>query len=193
MKIVVIGSTPKDFEIGCLNTLRRLTNLNHTVNFIIVRNKTRKEKEMETSDLCFRGTNIFVIKNFDYSKVTQENVNLINSIVETINPSVAFIPFIKSSDNMKKILSKSSLLACRKIQSILMYEIIKNKNFSPTVFSIINKSIKQNVTSKAKKSSKNTSRNVNVLYKMYANKMGIPQLAEVFESHRMVLLQNDIF
>src|SRR5437879_5061300 len=110
MKIVVIGSTPIDFEIGCLNTLRRLAHLNHNVNFIIVRNKTRKEKEMKTSDLSkIRGANIFVIKNFDYSKVTQENVNLLNSIVKMINPSIAFIPFIKSSDNMKKILAKSSV------------------------------------------------------------------------------------
>lgn len=184
MKIVAIGSMPLDFEISCFNTLKKLTTDGHSVSLIIPRDKYWNEKQIKT-DLKqkLKISNIHYIENFDYSRVTQLNVKLINSIIEKIKPSLTIIPFIGNSNKMKKILAKSALLACRKVETILMYETNKNNSFFPTVYNVINK----------KTISKNASRKSGSLQYNYANKSGIQKPVEAFESQRMVLLQNDLF
>ena len=199
MKIVAIGSMPLDFEVGCSNTLRNFSTGGHSVNLIIPTDKNWNDKQMKIDELSDKLgiSNVYSVENFDYSEVTQLNVTLINSIIEKIKPSIAIIPYIGNYNKMKKVLAKSALLACRKVETILMYETNKNNNFLPTVYHVVNKKRNQKATSvtKHKKtiSSKNNSRKDASLQRMYANNLGISQPVEAFESQRMILLQNDLF
>ena len=181
MNIVAICSTLSDFEISCYNTIQKFRNSDNSINLIILKDKKSNVKRFSKTDEFYNKlgiSNIYAVENFNYSKVTQENVNLINLIIEKIKPSLVIIPFISTSDKIKKVLAKSSLLACRKVSSILMYETTKNKKFVPNVFCAIDKKLK---------------RKNNSLSSIYAKKMGIYLPSEAFESHRMVLLQNDLF
>jgi len=178
MKIVAIGSTLLDIEIGCSNTLQKFVKLGHSVSLVIPRDKHWKENQkIEQDDIGtkLKISNIYRVENFDYSKITQLNVNLIKSLIGRIKPSVAIIPFINNSDKMKKILAKSAILACRNVETILMYENSKNSNFLPNVYLVTN------------------NKRPHYLQKIYANKLGISQPVEAFESQRLILLQNDLF
>jgi hypothetical protein len=57
----------------------------------------------------------------------------LGSFLKTINPSLVIMPFWKSHNQRRKILANTSLIACRGIGSILMYEPGRNRGFQPTV------------------------------------------------------------
>ena len=199
MKIVAIGSIPLDFEVGCSNTLHNFSARGQSVNLIIPRDKNWNEKQMKSDELNDRLgiSSIYSVENFDYSEVTQLNVTLLNSVIEKIKPSVAIIPYVGNSNKMKKVLAKSALLACRKVETILMYETNKNSNFLPTIYHVVNKNINKKTSSATKHkkiiSSKSKSRKYDSLQRIYANNLGISNPVEAFESQRMILLQNDLF
>jgi hypothetical protein len=144
MKIVALASMPFDLELACFGTLARYIKAGHVVHIIIA--KASKDKMgwtqimMETlrklsqmigiSQVCFTD-------RFDYSSVTQDNANVISAFIKTINPSLIIMPFWKASNQKRKILAKTSLIACRGIGSILMYELDRNASFFPTVYFMV--------------------------------------------------------
>jgi hypothetical protein len=84
-----------------------------------------------------------VMTGFNYSTITQNNVQLLRSYTETVDPALVFIPFIGSKNKNQKILASSSLLAARSVKSILMYELSNMKNLSkdfvPNIFFALDK------------------------------------------------------
>ncbi|HET6457650.1 MAG TPA: hypothetical protein VFG24_02080 [Nitrosopumilaceae archaeon] len=198
MKILAIGTDPLDLQTNCAGMFEKFINSGHSVTLIIADNKKQPRLSNTIKELYKNSgiSKVHFVTNFDFSKVTQNNVNLINSIIDKINPSIAVIPSIKSCDKKKIVLAKSSILACRKIKNILIYKTGKKETFSPDVFFIPSTNSLQNkiLSSHQKKniSKKNfgkTSNPAHVLYRFNSTDKGI----ESFESHRMVLLENDLF
>jgi LmbE family N-acetylglucosaminyl deacetylase len=196
MKIVAIGSMPSDFEIECIGTLTKYAKEGHKVNLVIAGNTVHRteKKAVAARELCERigASRVYFTEKFDYSVVTQDNVNALRLITDKINPSLAIIPFYNTSNKKRKVLSESSLLACRSIGNVLMYEINKNKFFFPNIyFKIGNKillkaslrSVKNNIDLKKKRS----------LHGFYGHRAKINQPIEAFQGHRILLLNNGEF
>ena len=138
MKVVAIATMPFDLEVACFGTLSRFINQGHEV-FLIIAKISTEWNETEMNELKKHANMIGVSKvystdEFDYSSVTQYNVDIINLIIKDIVPGIVFIPFWKSSNIKRQIVSKTSLIACRGIGSILMYELEDNKLFQPSVY-----------------------------------------------------------
>jgi hypothetical protein len=146
--IIAIGALSNlwDLQAGCFGTLAKLIKKGSRVSLLIAREKSRKqskknrklegliEKSAETigiSDLLFTS-------RFDYSRISQDNVNNLRSFTDPSRASVAMIPFMRTDDKRQQILGESSLLACRSITNILMYDFSKaNTEFIPNLFSKI--------------------------------------------------------
>jgi hypothetical protein len=138
MKIVAIGSLPYDLELACFGTLSRCIKAGHDVYLIIAKNKTKwtqtkmdklakASQQIGVSQVCFT-------ERFELSAVTQDNAVVLASFLKTISPAVVIMPFWKSHNQMRRILANNSLIACRGVGSILMYEVEKNRAFRPSVY-----------------------------------------------------------
>ncbi|MBI3638688.1 MAG: hypothetical protein HY223_00035 [Thaumarchaeota archaeon] len=198
MKIIAIGTDSRDLQTSCIGTFEKFINSGHSVTLIIADNKKQPRLSNTIKELYKNSgiSKVHFVTNFDFSKVTQNNVNLINSIIDKINPSLAVIPSIKTCDKRKTVLAKSSILACRKIKNILMYKTGKKETFSSDVFFITCTNFSQNkiLSSHQKKNIPNknfekTSNPAPMIYRFNSTAKHI----ESFESHRMVLLENDLF
>jgi hypothetical protein len=77
--------------------------------------------------------NILFTDRFDYTSVTQDNAFVINSIVSEIIPQLVIMPFWKSYNDEYNVLSRTSLIACRGIPNILMYNFYKEVKFNPNI------------------------------------------------------------
>jgi hypothetical protein len=200
MNIVAIGGTSSDLEIGCLGTLSKFQKQGHQVSIIAVGKKKMWTKRAINAfkEIAKKiGTSqVYFTERFDYSGITQDNVNVIRSIIEPLHPSVSIIPFNEGSDKKTKVISESSLLASRNIANVLMYEIHRNKNFFPNVYFVLdNKTYNESSYGKLsdkdvkKKSLNNESKSIHRFYPTIG-KIGKP--VEAFASHRTVLLNGNI-
>lgn len=199
MKIIAIGHRLADLKIACFNTLSKYANNNNEVSLIIVENtKNWKEKNAVNYIESFKKngiSKIYFVETFDFSKVTQDNVKVLRLIIEKIAPSLAIMPFNRALDKKNKVLAESSMLACRGIGSILMYETNKNRNFVPCVYCVIKEktSKKISVTVGKKNTDEKVERKTRLLQKSYARRAGMPEPVEAFESHRLISLNNNWF
>jgi hypothetical protein len=201
MEIVAIGGMPVDLEIGCLGTLSKFQKQGHQVSLVAVGKKNMWTKKMVNTfkELSTKiGTSqVYFTDRFDYSSVTQDNVNVLRSIIEPIHPSVAIFPFNMGNDRTSKIISETSLLACRSIENVLMYEIHKNKFFLPNVYFVLDDKTSKDTSFRriygkdAKKKSLNNK--LRSIHKFYAKIAKINRPVEAFVSHRAILLNNSRF
>ena len=200
MKIIAIGGMPLDLEIGCFGTLYKYIKYGHEVYLIVVGKTNWAAKNLKTlkeSSKEIGVTEIYHVERFDYSSITQDNVNVLRSFIEAIMPSLAILPFTKASHPRRKNLAKSSLLACREIENILMYESNMNTNFSPNVYSLIDNEtpVKEScIEAYARDASakKKIKKKIKLLQSYYTQESDLGGPVEVFESHK-ILLNNDIF
>jgi hypothetical protein len=79
------------------------------------------------------ASNIHFVDGFDYCAITQSNADKINAWIKKLGPKLVFIPHWKSTNPDELILGRTSLIACRGIGNILMYEPQDNNNFVPSV------------------------------------------------------------
>jgi hypothetical protein len=141
MKIVAIASLPLDLELACFGTLSRCIKNGHEVHILVAKSKRDSsiwtKMKMETLRKVSRligVSQVYFTDRFDYSSVTQDNAKVITSFLTTIDPSLVIMPFWKACNQKRKILAKTSVVACRGIGSLLMYELERNTNFVPTVY-----------------------------------------------------------
>jgi len=105
---------PLDLEIGCFGTLCKYVKYGHEVYLMVVGKINWTEKNLKTlkkSSKEIGVTEVHHVERYDYSAITQENVNVLRSFIEAIRPSLAILPFIKTAHSRQKNLAKSSLLA----------------------------------------------------------------------------------
>ncbi len=141
MKIVAMGSVPFDLELACFGTLSRCIRDGHEVHIIIAKSDEDKTYWSEIQMEALRKVSqkigvsrVYFTNRFNFSNVTQDNANVLASFLRPINPLLVIIPFWKTSNQRRKILANTSLVACRGIGSILMYELDRNTSFLPTVY-----------------------------------------------------------
>lgn len=135
MQITAIGSSLEEIILSCGGLLINSTKNGNAVNLVIVDDKSASHKKNTMQELKEKyGIIINNIDKFDFSLVTQNNVKSIQNILEKNIPETIIIPYNKSRKKDNQILGSSSILAGRKIKNILMYELKKNSNFTPTMF-----------------------------------------------------------
>lgn len=151
MNVAVIGCNASEIISACHFTLLSLAKKGHKTYAIITPLEASKSSlssssssssssppETETGEkslLAEMGiSQIFVIETFDYSAITQANADAVNVHIKAIKPSLVIMPSWKSQNNMRRILARVSLIACRGIGTILMYELDSNNiDFVPSV------------------------------------------------------------
>jgi hypothetical protein len=144
MKVVVIGCTASEIISACHVTTSSLAKEGHKIYAIVTAVKASKpslsssSSETAASDqklLAEIGiADTFVIDAFDYSAITQTNADAVSIHIKDVKPSVVIMPSWKSPNHMRRILARTSLIACRGIGSILMYELdANNTSFNPNI------------------------------------------------------------
>ena len=139
MKIVAIFCFPLDLELTSFGTLSKLVKTGHQVHVVVVGNTieswTHNYKRLISHSCKTIGIeNILFTDRFDYSSVTQDNALVLNSIIRQVIPELVIIPFWKSYNHKLSILAKTSLIACRGIGNIVMYNFSKNAKYNPNIF-----------------------------------------------------------
>ncbi len=175
MKAAVVGCTASEIISSCQITISSLAKEGHKIYAIIAPLQSSESSVSPTSEITtdqnllteIGVAQTFSIPTFDYSAITQTNADAVNVHIKDIRPSLVIMPSWKSPDHKRKILARVSLIACRGIGTILMYELdtANNTDFVPSVIFEI-----------SLKGSKTTDSEV---------------IKEKFESHRTLLLEED--
>jgi hypothetical protein len=212
MNILAIGSMPSDLELTCFGILSKCNRDGHESYVIIPEDiyewPERWRKTLIDSCKKINISQVHFTERFDYSGVTQDNVDVLSSFIKTIKPSLVFMPFWKSHNEKRKILARTSLIACRGIGNILMYELEENKSFVPTVCFktsehdsqlkascfdaydtiLVEQKFSQKAASLPIKKSELSTQSSHI-YSILEPSAAI----EMFESHRMLLVDNEGF
>ena len=210
MKVAVIGCTSSEIISSCNLTILSLSKGGHRVYGIVAPPQSSEQSSEITTekDLLAKSgvVQTFTIEKFDYSSITQANADAVNAHIRDISPSLVIMPSWKSSNYMRKILARVSLIACRGIGTVLMYEQDANKtDFVPSVIFEVSPEPAsighQNGTSKTGTTIKGVVQNAgNMEERDFTNdsmlKHGNPEIIirpdtikEKFESHRTLLLE----
>jgi hypothetical protein len=143
--ITVIGCTPSDILSNCSLTIMSLTKAGHRISVIIAPlvhpesysspGSSFSPEVLNFSQLSILGVaQTFVIESFDYSAITQANADAVNSHMKNLKPQLVIMPSWKSPNYARRILARTSLIACRGIGTILMYERHgDNTSFNPSL------------------------------------------------------------
>jgi hypothetical protein len=138
MNTVAIFCVPLHLEITSFGTLAKLVETGNQVHVVVVGNTirswTRRCKCLLYESCKIIGvTSITFTESFDYSSVTQNNALILSSIIQKVSPGLVIIPFWKSHNYKLNVLSGTSLIACRGIGNILMYNFSRNSRFDPNI------------------------------------------------------------
>lgn len=210
MKVVVIGCAPSEIISACRITITSLANEGHMIYSIIAPSDESERSSFlpeiaNVPQLAAIGiTQTFLIDRFDYSAITQINADTVNSYIENIKPSLVIMPSWKSPNHIRKILARTSLIACRGIGTILMYELdTNNTSFNPNItFEVpVERSLIQHRTNNATETTTTTDQheinniktftNSSMLEDKRSKTSSYERLEEKFESHRTLLLDEE--
>ncbi len=219
MIVAVIGCAASDILSVCHITIASLAKEGHRI-YAILAPYSESEPSSSSSSLS-ENTNVqqlaaigitqtFLLDRFDYSAVTQSNADAINSYIKSVKPSVVIMPSWKSLNHFRKILARTSLIACRGVGTILMYELdANNTSFNPNITfeGSVGLSLKQQqqqldtniltekattaITAQDEINDIKTFRNNSMLYSKGFKASGYQRLEEKFESHRTLLLEEE--
>src|SRR5215203_888543 len=221
MKVAVIGYAPSEILSACQTTITSLAKKKEHVVYAIIAPSDEAESLLSLSqpeisivpELTAIGiTQTFIIEKFDYSAITQVNADAVNSYIKNVKPSLVIMPSWKSPNHFRKILARTSLIACRGIGTILMYELDANNiSFNPDVTfeasvecSLTLEQQQQrtsNITETAARTTAATDQDEIDDAKTFKNKSMVQhkdfkasnykRLEEKFESHRTLLLEEE--
>jgi hypothetical protein len=174
MKVAVVGCTASEIISSCQVTISSLAKEGHKI-YAIIASLQSSESSLSSSSEIATDQKLLAeigiaqtihIQTFDYSAITQANADAVNLHMKDIKPSLVIMPSWKSPNYRRKILARVSLIACRGIGTILMYELdTTNTDFVPSVIFEV---------------SSNPSKTT-----------GSEVVKEKFESHRTLLLEED--
>lgn len=141
MNVVVIGCNPSEILSTCHITITSLAKGGHRIYAIVAPSDDSAFSSASASEIVnlpqladIGITQTFLIDRFDYSTITQANADAVETHIKNVKPSLIFMPSWKSPNHMRKILARTSLIACRGIGTILMYELdANNVSFNPTI------------------------------------------------------------
>ena len=215
MKVAVIGCTPSEILSACHTTIASLAKEGHMIYAIIAPSDELESLSSSlpeianVPELAATGiTQTFIIDAFDYSAISQVNADAVNSHIKNVKPSLVIMPSWKSPNHLRMILARTSLIACRGIGTILMYELdANNTSFNPNITfeaSVENSLITATTCKQCRKKSKDyyycnqdeiddtkTFANKSMLQHEDSKASSYERLEEKFESHRTLLLEEE--
>jgi hypothetical protein len=210
MKVVVIGCAPSEIISSCRITISSLAKEGHMIYSIIAPSDESERSSLlpeiaNVQQLAAIGiTQTFLMDRSDYSAITQINADTVKSYIENIKPSLVIMPSWKSPNHIRKILARTSLIACRGIGTILMYELDANNiSFNPNIiFEVpIEHSVIQHRTNNTAETTTTadqheinnikTFTNSSILEDKRYKTRSYERLEEKFESHRTLLLEEE--
>jgi hypothetical protein len=210
MKVLVIGCAPSEIISACRITITSLAKEGHMIYSIIAPLDESERSSFlpeiaNVPQLAAIGiTQTFLIDRFDYSAITQINADRLKSYIENIMPSLVIMPSWKSPNHIRKILARTSLIACRGIGTILMYELdANNTSFNPNIiFEVpVERSLIQHSTNNATETTITADQHEINNMKTFTNNSMLEdkrpktsryeRLEEKFESHRTLLLEEE--
>lgn len=215
MKVAVIGCTPSEILSACHTTIASLAKEGHMIYAIIAPSDELESLSSSlpeianVPELAATGiTQTFIIDAFDYSAISQVNADAVNSHIKNVKPSLVIMPSWKSPNHLRMILARTSLIACRGIGTILMYELdANNMSFNPNITfeaSVENSLIQQQHANNAEKRARTTITvnqdeidetktfaNESILEHEDSKASSYERLEEKFESHRTLLLEEE--
>lgn len=218
MKVAIIGCAPSEILSACLTTITSLAKKEHTI-YAIIAPSDESESLLSSSSLpeianvpelaAIGITQTFIIDKFDYSAITQVNADAVNSYIKNVKPSLVIMPSWKSPNHFRKILARTSLIACRGIGTILMYELdANNTSFNPNVTFeasvecslILEQQRTNNVTETAARTTATdqyeidyakTFKDKSMVQHKDSKASNYKRLEEKFESHRTLLIEEE--
>jgi hypothetical protein len=203
MKVAVIGCAPSEILSACHTTIASLAKEGHMI-YAIIAPSDESESLLSSSlpeianvpELAATGiTQTFIIDAFDYSAITQVNADAVNSHIKNVKPSLVIMPSWKSPNHLRKILARTSLIACRGIGTILMYELdADNTNFNPNITfeaSVTETAAKTIATDQDEIDDAKTFTDKSMLLHEASKASSYERLEEKFESHRTLLLEEE--
>ena len=213
--IAAIGSqNPFDLELGCFGTLAKLSKRGYEVYLVIAQDNSNTHNSIPVEN---GGNNISVLlesiqrlskkigahvsfaDGFNYSDMSQNNVNVLGAFIRRINPALVFIPFRESLNPSQRVLAESAFLACREIKNVLFYETDINSKFLPSIYSLIQDqeiSLKKSCILECRHDGNQDQIQdiLNKMNSMHANYAKMThsdrKLFEAFASHRLLLLSS---
>jgi len=214
MKVAVIGCAPLEIISACRITITSLVNGGHGIYAIIAPSDASESSSSSLPEIAnvpqlaaIGITQTFVIDRFDYSAITQINADAVNSYIKNVKPSLVLMPSWKSPNYMRKILARTSLIACRGIGTILMYELDSNNtSFNPNITfeASVQRSLIQhhannvtetitttNSTDQDEIDDIKTFTNNSIFENKGSKTSSYERLEEKFESHRTLLLEEE--
>jgi hypothetical protein len=222
----VIGCNPSQILSTCHITITSLAKGGHRIFAIVAPSDDSAFSSAPSSEIvnvqqlaAIGIIQTFLIDKFDYSAITQANADAVETHIKNVKPSLVIMPSWKSPNHARKILARTSLIACRGIGTILMYELdANNGSFSPTItfeaswepHLILSQQQEQQTANSIEEVSRTTTStttsaniNQNEIYQtqMFTNKStsedkgsktsSYERLEEKFESHRTLLLEEE--
>src|SRR5687767_4882367 len=202
MKVAVIGCTPSEILSACHTTIASLANEGHMIYAIIapsdeIESLSSSLPEIaNVPELAATGiTQTFIIDAFDYSAISQVNADAVNSHIKNVKPSLVIMPSWKSPNHLRMILARTSLIACRGIGTILMYELdADNTSFNPNITfeaSVTETAAKTIATDQDEIDDAKTFTDKSMLLHEASKASSYERLEEKFESHRTLLLEEE--
>jgi hypothetical protein len=208
MNVAVIGCAPAEIISACQLTISRLVKEGHKIYAIIASSSNGSSESSSplseirmVPELTAIGiTETFIIEKFDYSTITQSNADAVNFYVKDVEPSLVIMPSWKSHNNERRILARTSLIACRGIGTILMYELdAENTSFNPTMtFEMAREHASTQGTNNIVEDSTGQNEisikaftNDSLLQTKASHTNNYNELEEKFESHRTLLLEDE--
>jgi hypothetical protein len=210
MKVAVIGCTPSEIMCACHVTISRLAKEGRMIYAIIAPFDT---SELSLSEIAkdqkllaeIGIMQTFLVDTFDYSAITQTDADAVNLHIKHVKPSLVIMPSWKSPNPMRRILARVSLIACRGIGTILMYELDTNNiDFIPNIIfeasvepasiqrtSNIVETITPGIVQHGMEIKKKAFTNNSMSENKGSKTISYEVLEEKFESHRTLLLEED--
>jgi hypothetical protein len=207
MKVTIIGCTPTEIISLCKSTISSLAKGRHKV-FVIVAPLESSDITTELKLLSEIGVvQTFLIEKFDYSAITQANADSVSVHIKDIKPSLVIMPSWKSSNHNRRILARVSLIACRGIGTVFMYEHDTNKTdfIASVIFEVSTEpsstehqdsiakatttAINMDVVQNGEDTKKTAFANNSILNNKYPETNRPKIVKEMFESHRTLLLE----
>lgn len=202
MKVAVIGCTPSEILSACHTTIASLAKEGHMIYAIIAPSDELESLSSSlpeianVPELAATGiTQTFIIDAFDYSAISQVNADAVNSHIKNVKPSLVIMPSWKSPNHLRMILARTSLIACRGIGTILMYELdADNTSFNPNITfeaSVTETAAKTIATDQDEIDDAKTFTDKSMLLHEDSKASSYERLEEKFESHRTLLLEEE--
>lgn len=202
MKVAVIGCTPSEILSACHTTIASLAKEGHMIYAIIAPSDELESLSSSLPEIAnvpeLAATGIiqtFIIDAFDYSAISQVNADAVNSHIKNVKPSLVIMPSWKSPNHLRMILARTSLIACRGIGTILMYELdADNTSFNPNITfeaSVTETAAKTIATDQDEIDDAKTFTDKSMLLHEDSKASSYERLEEKFESHRTLLLEEE--